>query len=81
MDEVASLLRELIASTDETNRLLNQGLNWSNESSLGEDVLTRLDAITICVEELKWLDELSLGQLLLARLDSIESSLRAIEIG
>jgi hypothetical protein len=81
MDEIASLLRELIASTDETNRLLNEELNLSQLASLGESLLERLDGIKSDTEELNWLNELSLGQVLLARLDRIESILSSIQIG
>ena len=53
MDEIASLLRELIASTDETNRLLNEELNWTNDLSLGKQIMDRLDRIDSSIQSIE----------------------------
>ena len=53
MNEIASLLRELIASTDETNRLLDQELNWTNDFSLGKQIMDRLDSIESSIQSIE----------------------------
>jgi hypothetical protein len=52
MEEVVALLQELLHATQETNRLLDQELNWANDLSLGKMLLARLDSIEEAVREI-----------------------------